>query len=180
MIIHSQKALSKDSIHIECSDLDKLEKEFFKKYGRELRGKNLGQFHNDFPTIKDKKTGKNHQILNPKTNELEDEIPISIKSYFIMKKCYIDLIRDSTNEIDYVIRGKGLTQNSILGAGELKGGLMNLYKSLYEGNEEEFDLTYGEPKFNMNNNFTVETKKIFTRTTKTTYEEGIREKYFLY
>ena len=95
-----------------------------------------------------------------------------------MKKCYIDKIQDSTGEIDYVIRGKGLTQNSILHTAELKGGLMNLYKSLFEGNSESFDLTYGEPKFNMKNNFTVETRKIFIRTTKTTYEEGKRDKYF--
>ena len=96
-----------------------------------------------------------------------------------MKKCYIDKIQDSTREIDYVIRGKGLTQNSILHTAELKGGLMNLYKSLFEGNSESFDLTYGQPSFQMNNNFTVETRKIFIRTTKTTYEEGNRDIYFI-
>ena len=85
---------------------------------------------------------------------------------------------DSTGEIDYVFRGKGLTQNSILHAGQLKGGLMNLYQSLYEGNTESFDLTYGQPSFNMNKNFTVETKKKFIRTTKTTYNEGNRDEYF--
>ena len=64
-----------DSIHIECEDLPRLEEEFLKKYHRELRGKDLGQFHNDFPTING-----------------HDEIPRSIQSYFIMKKCYIDKI----------------------------------------------------------------------------------------
>ena len=151
-----------DSIHIECNDLTKLEQEFFKKYGRELRGKNLGQFHNDFPTING-----------------HEEVPHSIQSYFIMKKCYIDKIQDSTGEIDYVFRGKGLTQNSILHTAELKGGLMNLYKSLFEGNSETFDLTYGQPSFMMNKNFTVETRKIFIRSTKTTYEEGNRDNYFI-
>ena len=68
---------------------------------------------------------------------------------------------------------------SIRYAKELKGGLMNLYKSLFDGNEEKFDLTYGQPSFNMKNNFTVETRKIFIRTTKTTYEEGKRNEYFL-
>ena len=58
-----------DSIHIECNDLPKLEHEFQIKYHRELRGKNLGQFHNDFPTING-----------------HEEIPKSIQSYFIMKK----------------------------------------------------------------------------------------------
>ena len=72
-----------------------------------------------------------------------------------------------------------LTQKSIEHAGELKGGLMNLYKSLFEGNSESFDLTYGQPSFNMNKNFTVETRKIFIRSTKTTYEEGNRDNYFI-
>ncbi len=152
-----------DSIHIDCDDLHKLEQEFLKKYGRELRGKDLGQFHNDFPTI------NNH-----------NEVPRSIQSYFIMKKCYIDKIQDSTGEIDYVIRGKGLTQNSILHTAELKGGLMNLYKSLFEGNEETFDLTYGQPSFDMKNDFTVSTRQKFIRKTKTKYAEGKREEYFNY
>ena len=96
-----------------------------------------------------------------------------------MKKCYIDKIQDSTAEIDYVFRGKGWTQNSILHAGKLKDGLMNLYKSLIDGNSETFDWTYGQPSFNMNKNFTVETRKIFIRSTKTIYEEGNHDNYFI-
>ena len=95
-----------------------------------------------------------------------------------MKKCYIDKIQDSTGEIDYVKRGKGLTQNSIDHAAESKGGLMNLYKSLFEGNEETFDLTYGQPSFDMKNDFTVATRQKFIRKTKTKYAEGLREEYF--
>lgn len=30
-----------------------------------------------------------------------------------MKKMYVDKLQDSTNEIDYMIRGKGLTDQSI-------------------------------------------------------------------
>ena len=152
-----------DSIHIEADDLPKLESAFEEKYNRILRGTQLGQFHSDFPTING-----------------HDEIPKSIESYFIMKKCYIDNLQDSTGEIDYMIRGKGLTTNSILHAGKLKNGLMNLYKSLYEGNTEEFDLTSDQPMFQMNSNFTVETKKDFIRRTKTEYEEGNRNDYFTY
>ena len=46
-------------------------------------------------------------------------------------------------------------------------------------NTKSFDLTYGQPSFNMNKNFTVETRKIFIRSTKTTYEEGNRDNYFI-
>ena len=152
-----------DSMHIEADDLPTLEEAFEQKYNRQLRGSNLGQFHSDFPTING-----------------HDEIPKSIESYFIMKKCYIDKLQDSTGEIDYMIRGKGLTQNSIEHAAEKKGGLMNLYESLYEGNLEEFDLTYGQPMFEMNKNFTVSTKEEFIRRTKSYYENGDPNDYFKY
>ena len=152
-----------DSMHIEADDLPKLEEAFEKKYGRPLRGKIMGCFHSDFPTIND-----------------HDEIPKSIESYFIAKKVYIDNLQDSTGETDYMIRGKGLTQNSIIHAGDMKGGLMNLYNSLFEGNDETFDLTFGQPSFDMKNDFTVATRQKFIRKTKTKYAEGVREEYFNY
>ena len=81
---------------IERDELPMLQKEFNKKYNRELIGSSLGQFHCDFPTI------NNH-----------DEMPWSVEVYFLMKKMYVHKITDSTGDIDYVIRGIGLTQNSI-------------------------------------------------------------------
>ena len=63
-----------DSMHIEKSRLKDLEIEFKKRYNRELVGKNLGQFHNDF-------------------DELNDSW--AYKSIFNGKKCYIDML---TNE----------------------------------------------------------------------------------
>ena len=150
-----------DSIHIEADDLPKLEKGFEQKYGRPLRGKAMGCFHSDFPTING-----------------HDEIPKSIESYFITKKVYIDKLQDSTGEIDYMIRGKGLTQMSIIHAGKQHNGLMNLYKSLFEGHEETFDLTFGQPSFDMRSDFTVATRQKFLRKVSTKYAEGNREEYF--
>ena len=161
-----------DSMHIEADDLPKLEEAFEQKYGRPLRGKIMGCFHSDFPTING-----------------HDEIPKSIESYFIAKKVYIDKLQDSTGEIDYMIRGKGLTQASIIHAGDLKAreagmspgdeaGLMNLYKSLFEGHEETFDLTFGQPSFDMRSDFTVATRQKFLRKVSTKYAEGNREEYF--
>ncbi len=150
-----------DSIHIEADDLARLEESFNDKYGRELRGSNLGQFHSDFPTI----NGSN-------------EIPHSIESYFIAKKIYIDKLQDSTNAIDYMIRGKGLTQESIKQAGKQKGGLMNLYNALYDGEAVKFDLTANQPSFDMRKNFTVATRDSFIRQIKTTYSSGERNNYF--
>ena len=154
-----------DSFMIECPDLVKLEVEYEKKYNRKLIGNNLGQFHCDFPSIKD-----------------HDEMPWSIEAYFLMKKMYIHKITDSTNEIDYVIRGKGITLNSIYHAAnsKFKGDLMKLYEYLFNGKSIQFDLTQGQPCFSMNKDMTVSTLNEFFRKIKTNYEEGKREKYFEY
>ncbi len=65
---------------------------------------------------------------------------------------YIDKLQDSTKQIDYMIRGKGLTQSSIKYAtdSEHHSNYMSLYKSIYEGNSQTFDLTKGQPCFSMN------------------------------
>ena len=148
-----------DSFMIECPDLEILQNGFREKYNRELIGTNLGNFHCDFPSI------NNH-----------DEMPYSVEAYFLMKKMYVHKITDSSNEIDYVIRGKGLTQNSIKYAA--KGDYMKLYQSIFNGNTQSFDLTQGQPCFSMNKNMTVSTVKQFQRTIKTTYDEGNRDDYF--
>ena len=153
-----------DSMHIEVDDLPKLVDAFRVKYGRELIGSDMGQFHSDFPTING-----------------HDEMPKAIESYFLMKKMYVDKLQDSTGDIDYMIRGKGLTQNSIKYAAKSFGGdYMKLYKSLYDGNMQTFDLTQGQPCFSMNKNMTVSTNEVFKRNIKTMYEEGSRDDYFAY
>ena len=148
-----------DSFMIECPDLEILQNGFREKYNRELIGTNLGNFHCDFPSI------NNH-----------NEMPYSVEAYFLMKKMYVHKITDSSNEIDYVIRGKGLTQNSIKYAA--KGDYMKLYQSIFNGNTQSFDLTQGQPCFSMNKNMTVSTVKSFIRNIKTTYDEGNRDEYF--
>ena len=154
-----------DSMHIEVDDLPRLVEAFKEKYNRELIGSNLGQFHSDFPTING-----------------HDETPVSIESYFLMKKMYIDKLQDSSKQIDYMIRGKGLTQASIEYAADRwhHSNYMELYRSIYEGNSQTFDLTKGQPCFAMNKNMTVSTVKAFSRTIKTTYEAGKRDEYFKY
>ena len=154
-----------DSFMIEKNDLSKLEVEFNKKYQRKLIGSDLGQFHCDFPTIKD-----------------HTEMPWSIEAYFLMKKMYIHKITDSTKDIDYVIRGKGLTLNSIkeLAKENFDGDYMALYKAIFDGAVETFDLTKGQPCFKLQKNMTVSTLNEFKRRIRTNYEEGKVEDYFKY
>ena len=135
-----------DSFMIEKDDLRRLEIEFNKKYNRKLIGEDLGQFHCDFPSI------NNHK-----------EMPWSVEAYFLMKKMYIHKITDSSNETDYVIRGKGLTLNSIKHKykTDFNNDPMKLYKSIYDGNTITFDLTQGQIMMKMNKNFTVSTLNHF-------------------
>ena len=152
-----------DSMHIEVDDLPKLVDAFREKYNRELIGENLGQFHSDFTSD----TGRS-------------DVQHADESIFLMKKMYIDKLKMSDNTHEYMIRGKGLTLNSI--KYEYKNHFhndpMELYIHLYNGNNVIFDLTKGQPMFKMNTNMTVNTIKNFKRKIKVTYDEGKRECYF--
>ena len=144
-------------------DLDKLEKAFKEKYSRELKGKNLCQFHSDFPEI---------------PNGTKGEIPVSIHGIFIMKKVYFHKLTDSSGKIHFVIRGKGLTQEAIKAAAERYGGLEKLYEALYNGELVAFNLADGAPSFLFNKDFTVSSNESFIRKVKANYKEGKLEEYF--
>ena len=68
-----------DSVHIIKDQIPILSKVFKEKSNRELIGKDLGQFHSDFPTING-----------------HEEMPQAIESYFLLEKMYIDKLQDST------------------------------------------------------------------------------------
>ena len=65
-----------DSMHLKDEDINLLEDLYFKTYNRQLRGKELGQFHPDF----------NHKNKNCKN-------VVSIKSIFLGKKAYFDQLQ---------------------------------------------------------------------------------------
>ena len=154
-----------DSMHIETSELPKLSEAFKNKYHRELIGKNMGQFHSDFDPI----NGHN-------------EIPHAIESVFIAKKIYVDKLTDSSGEISYHIRGKGLTQQSIksLTNEKYNNDFIAMYLALYNNETLTFDLTVGQPSFEMKNDFTVSSRKEFIRKIRTNLPEGIIDNYFDY
>ena len=152
-----------DSHFIVKDDLDKLEKAFAEKYGRELKGKNLCQFHSDFPEVRGGTKG---------------EIPYSVHGIFLMKKLYCHKLTDSSGKNDYVVRGKGLTQESIKAAAKRYRGIENLYLAMFNGEEVSFDLAEGNPSFTFNKDFTVKSNEHFIRKVSTPYEEGKLEEYF--
>ena len=165
-----------DSGHYYEKDISILQKLFNEKYGRELIGKNLGQFHSDFAEV-----DKGHESK-------------AYKSIFVGKKTYIDMLSNDLNNIAFHCRMKGIKQDVIaIKANELfpesvkveydeasgifrpigkydfnsKFSVMELYKKLYNGDEVEFDLCSGKnPCFDKKNNFTIITKSSFIRKLK--------------
>ena len=55
---------------------------------------------------------------------------------------------------------------------------MEMYKALFNGEEIEFDLTKGQPQFEMNKDMTITNRINFLRKLKTQYEIGYQEEYF--
>ena len=90
-----------DSMHLKDKDINLLEDLYFKTYNRQLQGKQLGQFHSDF----------NHKNKNCKN-------VVSIKSIFLEKKAYIDLLEgtleDGTKDYCLHFRLKGINEIAVL------------------------------------------------------------------
>ena len=165
-----------DSVHVFDKEIPRLAEEFKNRYGRELIGKNLGQFHSDFAEIT-----KDHQSF-------------AYKSIFCGKKTYIDLLINDLNEVAFHCRMKGVKQDVIaITANEMfpdavpvkfddklnlhvpvgkhdknsDFSIMKLYKALYDGDEIAFDLCRSsKPCFDRKFDFTVETKNKFIRKLK--------------
>lgn len=129
-----------DSMHIEYAGVEKVYRLFRSKYGRELEGKDLGQFHVDFSLKENGKSAETDSIR-------------SIRSYYLGKKCYIDELTGKTIDGEdvhgYHIRMKGSPRDSIdYVYGKYFGGdVMALYQHLYENKPQAFDLLCGGSSF---------------------------------
>jgi hypothetical protein len=152
-----------DSLHIERTDLSKLEKAFEEKYGRKLVGKNLGQFHSDFAS-----------------RDERDDVEYACESFFICKKLYCDMLLMKNGTTNIMYRGKGITKQSMEltslrlfqklpkdathpTAPPIEQALKKLYEKLYEGETISFDLCEGRAQFKFNPDFTVSTLHSFVR-----------------
>lgn len=161
-----------DSMHIEDNKVKLLSKLFNDKYGRELTGKNLGQFHCDFADWKKAK-------MDTKEGQLNDIV--SVKSLFLGKKAYIDVLRGTNNEgeyeYDYHMRLKGISESSILQkCKDLNKTPYELYDIMYskktyyqdgikyENGEIIFDLcTETKSVFKFDRNFNIRSLDKFER-----------------
>ena len=160
-----------DSIHIHQCNLNKLAEEFKRRYGRELIGKQLGQFHSDFQSFGS-----------------TDEMPIATRSCFCAKKTYIDQLQNSKGEVAFHIRLKGVPSDVIVkkanqlhpediqceycdglaypipsASNNEEYSIFHLYKDLYDGQTIAFDLCESShPSFEFKD-FHVNTRQHFIR-----------------
>lgn len=147
-----------DSMHIDDDAIEKLQKKFKTKYGRDLIGEDLGQFHTDFDSDKIKGDIK------------------AVRSIFLGKKSYIDELvgtdKDGNKVFDYHIRMKGIPNSVVKYHAKKKypndkDCCYKLYKDLYDGEAIEFDLLCDGKKVSFENNkMMVKNRGKFTRCLK--------------
>jgi inorganic pyrophosphatase len=149
-----------DSLQMETEGLGRLKEEFFKRYGKELDGKKLGQFHTDFEFSKcyQKIDG---ELVRCKTKSVGEVV--AQQSIFLGKKSYIHELTDAKGNLAYHIRMKSIPGKVIQSKAseEYRGDVMALFKELYEGGRVEFDLcTGGNVCFKTNKNHHMTTSSI--------------------
>lgn len=106
-----------DSMHLHQDTIKLLRDTYKQKYGRELIGKDMGQFHTDFEVSDNKATNI-----------------AAVESIFVAKKVYVDKLQynDANGEIkyDHHVRVKGVPTQAIL---DIDANVMDTYKRLYQG-----------------------------------------------
>lgn len=145
-----------DSMHILKDDIPEIQKEYKNKYNRELIGKQLGQFHNDF--------------------ELKGSYNIYSNELIVLgKKCYMDVLQGTSISDPTVtlsgehVRMKGVNKAGMLYQQDKLNTTSNkkIYEELYKGEELEFDLLYGGAfSIKYNDDHEAEERDKFTRTLK--------------
>ena len=152
-----------DSMHIEYDDVKILKEKFKEKYGRELDGKDLGQFHIDF----DLKDEDGNECKNIYSN------------HFIAlgKKCYIDKLvgekEDGSLCSGVHKRMKGVPSSTLSFTAKKSGmDLVEMYEYLYKGQDDlgnlslDFDLLEDGERvnFKFNKDYTIVSMDHFVRT----------------
>ena len=136
-----------DSMHLYESDVPLIAKLFREKYGQELIGESMTQFHNDFDGFAGS-VGKIH----------------SRKLIALGKKSYLDILVDEKGNEGYHIRLKGIPKQVILNkCRTLNVSVEDLYMKLLQGEEIEFDLLDGANCFRKNRTYQQTNMESFKR-----------------
>ena len=139
-----------DSLHLKESDVSKLADIYKDKYGRELIGKQMTQFHCDFDSFPGA-IGDIH----------------SRKLIALGKKSYLDILVDENGNEGYHIRMKGVPKQCVLNKCKRMGiSVEELYERMYQGESVTFDLTDGSNCFKKTKTFNQITLPQFYRKVK--------------
>jgi hypothetical protein len=150
-----------DSMHIDNSYVEGendsiLGRAFYRKYGRELIGKNLGQFHTDFD-FKSSYQNVNKKLVKCEKKKQGDIV--ATESIFLGKKSYIDRLEDKDGNKDiFHIRLKGIPAKCIQHkvSTAYGGDAMKMFQDLFNGETIAFDMTAGgNVMFKVNKNHTM-------------------------
>ena len=141
-----------DSIHVMEDDVKRIADIFKRKYGQELIGERMTQFHNDFDSF-DGAVGN----------------VCSRKLIALGKKSYLDILVDEVGNEGYHIRMKSIPKQCILNkCKRLNITVEELYERLYNGEEIRFNLLDGCNCFRKNKSFQQINLPQFNRTVKFT------------
>lgn len=113
-----------DSMHITTQLLTILEEEYEKKYNIPLKGRNMGNCHEDFDL--------------PSNFKPDEYVLGASESYFLMKKVYMDKLIGSQGSVAYHLRMKGIPTDLVHPED---------YEKIYNGEDVEFDLLNGHTRF---------------------------------
>ena len=139
-----------DSMHLKEEDVPRLAELFKTKYGSELIGCNLGQFHCDFDGFQGS-VGEIH----------------SRKLIALGKKSYIDILVDEKGNEGFHIRLKGIPKQVILNkCSRMKISPPELYERMFNGQSVTFNLLDGTNCFRKNKFFEMCNVPEFHRTLK--------------
>lgn len=147
-----------DSMHIKRRDIKPLADAFRERYGSELIGNDLGQFHSDFD-LEDMSGGIHKE--NKSWPKFKDEDIMSTLFIGVGKKAYLDCLvaptDDSSTIEGYHVRLKGIPTKAIYEYCIEKGvTLVELFEELYDGKSHTFNIAAGgRPMFVSNRNMTV-------------------------
>ena len=136
-----------DSMHLFESDVPLIARLFKEKYGQELIGESMTQFHNDFDGF----VGSVGKIYSRKLIALG-------------KKSYLDILVDEQGNEGYHIRLKGIPKQVILNkCRALNVSVEALYMKLLQGEEVEFNLLDGANCFRKNRTYQQTNMESFKR-----------------
>jgi len=152
-----------DSMHIESDAVPRLADAFRERYGRELIGNQLGQFHTDFDYKTCMSIVDGHLV--PTTDKSTGEI-CATDSMFLGKKSYIDRLIDEAGTVAYHIRLKGIPTACIVEECDRHygGDPMRLFQQLYDGVAIEFSLgSNGHVMFRTGKDHSVRSDKMIRK-----------------